>query len=379
MAPTQASQAALFTTLPAPNVQPPQLPSGTVSLYKDNSWSSPKVDIHTWDYLFNERHQVPNPMVDQGTWLAFNLPPGTVMTLLDHITPLRPGENIADLKDTGFSIDLIGVGHTVAVDLVEYKMNDSIASFFWRTVDLTLGAIELFNDLDFTHIRQIIFLADFQPGVVHDLSRWYMNDQMTSIRWRPMIDRQTAAIFEHPDGAGVSYRNITGIIANKEISDLRTVGFDNKLSSFRWDAVVPVKEIIAPFFVTTASTKTSSALVSTLEGTNNSSSPQVEILGLRNEVAQTITVSTEDQFVSSISSSLTLSTSEKVGVPGAGEIEATQTWSVSVGFQYSNTTTRTTSTTNTVELNISQQVVAPPFTTWKATLLVFIGQLPPTM
>ncbi|KAI1131681.1 hypothetical protein F5Y10DRAFT_43613 [Nemania abortiva] len=374
MAPTQASQAALFTTLPAPGVSPPQLPSGTVSLYKDASWSSPKVDVRTSEYVTNVRHQ--SPMVDTCTWIAFNLPPGTVMTLTDHI--VSAGQNVADLRDTGASIDLIGVGHTVAVDLIAYKMNDAIASFFWRIVDLTRGAIEMFDDLDYTHIRQVIFLADFEPGVIHDISRWYMNDKMTSVRWRSMVDRQTAALFEHPDGAGASYRNISGTISTKEVSDLRTVGFDDKISSFRWDAIVPMKEIIAPFNVTAASSRSSSSLVSTISGTNQSSLPQPVTVKLRNSTSQTVTVSTEDQFVTSVSTTLSILTSEKAGVPGVGEIEATQTWAVTVGYQYTNTTTRSTSTTQTVDLDIEQQVSAPPFTNYEAKLLVNIGQLPPT-
>ncbi|KAJ2980923.1 hypothetical protein NUW58_g6818 [Xylaria curta] len=376
---TQASQAALFTRLPVPKTNPPQLPSGTVSLYKDPWWTSDKLDLRTSDYVPNVRHRVQSALVDSCSYIAFNLPAGTVMTLMDHVVSVSAGENTANLKHTGASVDLVGVGYTVGVDLMAYGLDDMIASFFWRTVDLTRGAFELFIHPNFTGIRGIVFLAEFQPGVIHDIQAWSMNDSASSVRWKPMVDRQTAALFAHPDGSGESYRNMSGSITTKEASNLADYGFDDTISSFRWDTVVPVKEIIEPFNVTAASAANSGALSSTVRGTNRTSLPQAVTVSLDNTTSQTVTVSTQDQFVTGVSTTLSISNTVKGGVPGAVENETTTSWSVTVNFEYTQSTTHTTSTTKTIDLNIQQQVTAPPNTNYTASLLVSIGQLPPTI
>ncbi|KAI0856629.1 hypothetical protein F4860DRAFT_492202 [Xylaria cubensis] len=381
---TQQSQAGLFTTLPSLSnaPAPPQLPTGTVSLYRDsasdgNAWAGAKLDIRTSDYVPNVRHRLDSAMLDNCDYLAFNLPPGTVMTLMDDVIPVSAGENVADLKRTGYSVDLVGVGYTLSVDIRQYGMGDVIASFMWRTVDLTRGAIELYFDPRFTGIRQIIFLAEFEPGVIHDLAEWAIEDDLSSVCWRTMVDRQTAALFAERDGSGASFNNISGSVAMKEVPDLSQFGFDDCISSFRWDTVNPAKEVIEPFDIAATSSSNSGALSSITTGINRSSLPQTVKISLRNSTSQTITVSTQDQFVTGVSTTVTLSETVKEGV-GVASSETTATWSITLNFQYTQTTTNTTSTTKTVDLNIEQEVQAPPNTSYTAKLLVKIGQLPPT-
>jgi hypothetical protein len=301
------------------------------------------------------------------------------MTLMDRVVPTSSGQNVADLSKTGPSVDLVGVGYTVAVNLTAYKMDDVIASFFWRNVDLTRGAIELFLDPNFTNVRQIIFLDEFESGKIHDLRDWRINDSATSARWRTMVDRQTAALFADPDGKGKAYNNISGSITTKEDPDFRNYGFDDVITSFRWDPVVPIKEVIAPIELTSTTATISGSLVASTSGTNSSSFPQLVTVSISNDDAQTVSISTEDQFATSISSTLSMSATAKAGVPGAAEAEATTTWSVTVAFDYTHSVTRSTSTTKSVKLDISQQVTAPPESDWEATLEVKIGQIPPTM
>lgn len=70
-----------LTDLPAPSGggNPPQLASGTVALFKDSNWNSQRLDIRIADYLPGQRQTILKSMLDQATWIAFNLPLGTVM------------------------------------------------------------------------------------------------------------------------------------------------------------------------------------------------------------------------------------------------------------------------------------------------------------
>ena len=77
-------------------------------------------------------------MQDKATWVAFNLPAGVVMTLVDHYVSGGPN-GFGDLKDAGKVVDLIGTGKTEAVDLSRCNMNDCVSAFFWRNVDLEPG------------------------------------------------------------------------------------------------------------------------------------------------------------------------------------------------------------------------------------------------
>lgn len=152
------------------------------------------------------------------------------------------------------------------------------------------------------------------------------------------------------------------------------VRFNDCISSFRWDRVVPKKEIIAPFNLMASSADNSSGLTSVSEGVNNSTEVQPIAVSLNNSNSQTVTVETSDQHVAGISS--TFSQTFSAGAEGIAT-SSTQ-WSVSVNYSYTRTDTSSRSQTKTVDLNITQTVNAPPKTRYKATLLVTIGQLPAT-
>jgi hypothetical protein len=96
---------------------------------------------------------------------------------------------------------------------------------------------------------------------------------------------------------------------------------------------------------------------------------------LNNSTAQTVTVSTADQTVQGISSTVSLAAT--AGEDGVAS--ATATWSVTVNYSYTQTETRTTSETQTVVLIISETVNAPKLSSYIATLLVNIGHMPPAV
>jgi hypothetical protein len=374
---TPAGQVSLLTKLPAPSAPAPQISSGSVVLFGDDNWNSQKLELRTVDFVPGQRQTIQSFMFDQATYVAFNLPVGTVMTLMDNVQPVQAGKTVADLSGCGRCIDLVGTGKTEAVDLMQVNMNDCVSSFFWREVDLNLGAIEVFDDVNFAGNRSTIFLSEWNSGAIYSIADWWLQDRISSVRWRTLGDRQTAVLFDNYDGTGDQYNNIKGWGAVKEIASLPDVSFNDRATSFRWDGVVPVKEIIAPFNVIAGTGSGSSGLTSVVNGTNSSSAQQPVTVTLTNTDAQTVTVATTDQHVAGISS--TFSQAIKAGAPLGLGGESTTTWSVTLNYSYTHSDTKTKSETKTIALSVSQTVNAPPNTTYKATLLVDIGQIPPTV
>ena len=371
---TPASQVALLTRPPAPAAAAPKLASGTVALFVDGDWNSRKLELRIADYAPGQRQTIPSSMMDVATYVAFNLPIGTVMTLTDNMQPVLPGRSVADLSFCGRSVDLVGTGKTEAVDLMAANVNDCVSCFFWREVDLTLGAIELFDDCDFGGNRNTVFLSDWNSGTLYSIVDWWLNDKISSIRWKTLSDRETAALFQNADGSGAQYNNIKGWGDSKEVANLPDISFNDQASSFRWDAIAPVKEIIAPFPIVAGSTSSSPGLTSIVKGTNDSPLPQPVAVALTNTSAQTVTVSTTDKHVLGVSSTLSLSYTAEA--PGES---ATATWSLTVNYSYTHSDTKTTSETKTIALSISETVNAPPNCSYEASLLVNIGTLPPTL
>jgi hypothetical protein len=365
----------LLTKLPAPSSTPPQVASGTVALFRDNNWCSQRLDLATADYVPNKRQTLQSVMFHQVTFCAFNLPVGTVMTMMENVVPVTGDRKVADLSDCGRTIDLVGTGRTEAVDILAMGMNDVLSSFFWRTVDLNMGAIELFEDANFSGIRATIFLSEWNASSLFAIDKWYLQDKLTAIRWKTLQDRQLATLYENVDGSGNQFNNIKGWGNTKDVSNLEDFGFNDYVSAFRWEGINPVKEIIAPFFIVATSGSGSSGLTSVVTGTNDTSVEQPVTLTLTNTDTQSMSVTTTDSSVSSVSETLTLAAT--VGDPELMSMSAT--WEVGLKYDYTHTESRNPTQTKTIELCISQTVNAPPKTSYEATLLVKIGQIPPTV
>ncbi|EPE33638.1 hypothetical protein GLAREA_06651 [Glarea lozoyensis ATCC 20868] len=372
MAPLALSELVeLFTPTTSLNI-PYNIPSGTVMLFTDASWTSGvSTEFNLVDYVANQRHVIPASQYNKATWVLWNLPIGTVVTLTANITnPVK----VADLKGNAQTLDLIGRGRTQGTTLVDYNLNNQVSSWFWRTVDLNMGAIEIFNDKDFSGSRCTIFLSEWEPGKFHSLRDWNCDNYASSVRWRTLQDRQTATLGDAIDGSVATYSNIKGWGNVKEVPYLADVRFNNVLSSFKWESVAPMKEIIEPFNVTANNSSNTSGLTSVVDGINNSTEVQAVLVSLTNSTAQSITVETSDQHVAGISS--TFSQEATAGVEAIASSKTT--WSVSLNYSYTRTQTKSTSETKTVELKVEQTVNAPPRTRYKATLLINIGMLPAT-
>lgn len=361
-------------TLPPPATPPYQVITGTVVFFAIDipKFNLVETSIRLDDYQDSKRHVMPSIQIDKTHAVSYNLPIGTVLTLMDWIR--TDTENVFDLKDCNVCIDLVGTGKTVATDLNPVGMSRAAASFFWRKVDLKIGAIELFADPNFQGRRTTLFLSEWAPGAVHSLRGWSMDDNVSSIRWYTLQDRQTATLYSGLDGNENQYNNIKSWGGFKEIANMNDVGFDDTVSSFKWEALVPEKEIIEPFVISSANTSSSFSLFSNLSGTNNTSVQQSIDISLVDTKSQTISIETSDTNVATVSTKFSSKTTE-----GAEGLESSsQEWSIELTYTYSHTNTKSTSDTHTVELNVKPQLYAPPYTNWQATIEVTIGNLPKT-
>lgn len=363
-------QAYSMQPLAAPSSPPPVLSENSVILCRNNNWDD-YLPLSMWDYIQGERQILNMTMYKQATWAAFNLPAGTVMTLMENPTPVPAGKNVADLSNCGRCIDLVGTGATVAVDLNMANIGCCISMFFWRTVDFDLGAIELFENPQYLNNRNIIFLGEWNPGTIYSIRDWWIAGQVSSVRWTT-LDRATAALFQNVDGSGNQYNNIKGWGNELEVPDLYPFGFNDMTSAFQWNAVPPTYEVIHPFKVQATAPANGSGLTSVVNGTNNSSRPQPITITLENSDAQSVTAATEDQMVMGVS--ISVSTELTGGNPEVASVsEKTE---VGAHFDYTTDKTKSASDTKTITLDVSQTVDAPPYTDYAATLLVSIGNIP---
>lgn len=360
-----------ITPLPAPSTPPPSLPSNTVRLYQDASWSSTSYSFNVNDYTKDKRQSISGTnMQDKSTWIAFNLPLGTVVTLTDNFVAPADG-NVFNLKDCGRVVDLVGTGRTEAVELSKVNMNDCISAWFWHTPDLNLGGVEIYQDADFKGNRTVLFLSEWNARQLHSLYGWYIHDRASSLRWPSLADAQTVSLFANTDGTGVAYENIKAWGSFSQLSNLKEVGFNDVLSSFSWNNLIPRQEVVAPVIVTVPNSGGKS-LSTHQTATNNSPEVQPQTITLTNATEQTTTVTVTNQYTAGME--LGYSLSAKAGL---GENSVTQEWTLKLSFTYSRTETSTLTKTQTTSLTVSQVFNVPPYSIAQATLFVQLGQLPP--
>lgn len=223
----------LITPLPSPATPYPEptIDPGLVILYKDSKWDNQNEYIYLNNYYATKRFAIESPLAKQATWIAFNLPVGTAMTLIEHKN-LGPDANY-DLSEAGKSIDLVGTGQLATVDLKAVGINDCLQAFVWRFVDLNAGVVEVYEKDNLTGNRVIIFLAEWPLGKVQNISQWYMNDKISSMRWWTILEQQKVTFYEKSDGSG---KNFT-ITKEKpqEYLNLNDVDkMNDKISAFDW-------------------------------------------------------------------------------------------------------------------------------------------------
>ena len=347
----------LLTPAPVPSdLAVPVQPGGTVTLFRDNHWSpdsNNQLVLSTDDYLERVRHSIAGTnMQDAATWVAFNLPVGTVVTLMDNATPADDGIQPWDLRDCGRCVDLVGTGTTVAVDLVACNMNDCVSAFFWRKVNLDVGAIELFDDDDFKGNRTTLFLSEWPYGKAHSIDRWWLAGRVSSARWKSLQDTQSAGLFSTADGTtGTRYQNIFAWARNKEIASLSREFFNDSMRGFQWQGLEPRKESIPVISISPNLQDPES--ISDVHTVNNLASelPQKVTLAVKNTDAQTLTVTVTNTHVVGLKVTATAT----YGSPGI----ASGSLAIELSYTYTHTDTTQTTSTHTIELDVTQEYTVP--------------------
>ncbi|NTX02446.1 MULTISPECIES: hypothetical protein [unclassified Myxococcus] len=361
----------VVSKLPAPAAPPPAQPSGTVTLYKDAGWVGSPYSVNTRDYLKDTRHSIAGSSLhDEATWIAFNLPVGTVMTLTDNYVAPANG-NVYDLINCGRVVDLVGTGQTEAVDLTKINLNDCISAFFWHTPDLSAGAIELYESAAFAGNRTVLFLSEWGAGKTYALDGWYIKDRASSVRWPALVDAQMASLFNNNDGSGAAYGNIKAWGSFSEVSNLKEVGFNDAVSSFSWNNLLPKQSFVKPVDIVVPDS-VGKRVSDSLHWPNDSSAVQKQTLSVDVTDEQTTTVTATNQYTAGMQLSYSLSAKKTQGTN-----EVTKEWTLSVGFVYSHTDESSLTKTQKTTLVVTVELNVPPYCIFDATLWVQLGQLPP--
>ncbi|TGO81227.1 hypothetical protein BPOR_1260g00020 [Botrytis porri] len=259
-------------------------------------------------------------------------------------------EQVGNLESGGHCIDLVGTGKTETCHFANIGMNDTTSNFFWRRVDLNMGAIEIFADPNLAGIAQRYGLG--------------IDSLASSLRWRTLSDRQYASLYNTWDGTGDAYNNIKGWGNIKEIANLSDVKLNDEIA-------VPKKEIIVPFNISASNADSQTNLTDESSGINKSDIDQLLEVTLDNSTSQTITVESSDQHVVGVDTSFSQTMS--AGVEGVAP--SSTPWAVQLSYSYINTATKSNSVTKTIILNVKQSVNRPARSYYRATLLVLLGQL----
>ncbi|KAF7895310.1 hypothetical protein EAF00_007124 [Botryotinia globosa] len=337
-------------------------------MWQDANCTGRRTDMCIDDFTPFQRHIISSEQFDNAACAMYNLPIGVVFTLMGGG---NDSAQVGNLVNGGHCIDLVGTGRTETCDFANIGMNDTASNFFWRRVDVNMGAIELFADPNFLGNRATIWLSEWEAGKVQSLQGWGIDNLASSLRWRTLSDRQYASLYNAWAGTGDAYNNVKGWGSIKEIANLNNVRMNDVISSFKWERTVPKKEIIAPFNISTNNADSQTNLTGETTGINKSEKDMVVEVSIDKSTSQTVTVETSDQHVVGVQASFSQTTS--AGIEGVAS--ASTTWGVQLNYSYTNTATKSNSITQTVALNVKQVVTAPPYSYYRGTILVSLGQL----
>ncbi len=182
-------------------------------------------------------------MQDEASSVRWCLPPGRVVTFADH----RKYPQLPDLSELGRTIDLIGDGTVREMNLTSRGIGDVLSAFFWRDVDLSRGYLIFYKDSNFSDFRQTVFLSEWAVNKAHSISKWAIQDEMTSVQWVGLDPKVVVELYDHSSGTGSSYRNIVRRDPNggvEGIASLSAMGMNDKVSSFKIVEKLPVVEAI---------------------------------------------------------------------------------------------------------------------------------------
>ncbi|WP_139167165.1 hypothetical protein [Chromobacterium sphagni] len=358
---------------------PRECPSGQIILFRDNNWGSNSLTIDTNSPQYPSERFFSfsgTSMQDQATWLVFNLPENVVCTLCNNVVQ---NANPADFSNAGVCVDLIGNGQTQTIDLKAYGANDCLSGGIWREVDSDQGWFQLFYDINESGTFATIFLSEWSTAKPISIAKWWLQDQASSLNFPCLTPPQQLTLSDNADGSGqsmtVGASNPFGSWNTQAAVNLTDSGMNDKVSSFTYSLVSPVKTVISSVSVNVAAQIVSGqTFTETISGTNASS----EVLTLTDTVAvgKSVQISntTTQQYETTASISATVTATE--GVPDVDSIQTSLTASFSV--TQTTSSSQTTSTTNSVDLQQQITFNVPPHSSYSGIATIAIGQVPPT-
>jgi hypothetical protein len=358
---------------------PGSCPSGQIKLFKDNNWNSTSLTVDTNSSQYPSGNPFSfsgTPLQDNATWIVFNLPENVVCTLYNNLVQ---NSNPYDFSNAGVCVDLIGNGQTQTIDLVAYGANDCLSGGIWRAVDPTQGWFQLFYDTGERGSFATIFLDEWPTSTPNSIAKWWLQDQASSLNYPSLTPPQLLKLSDNADGSGqsttVGASNAYGTSNNKAVLDLTNSGMNDKVSSFSYSLIQPVRAVISSVTVdVTSQIVPSQTIVETISGTNASS----EVLPITDTVAagKTVTISNTTTQEYQTTATITASVEATEGVPEVDSVKTTLTASFSVSATSSSSQTTTSSNTLSLEQAITFNV--PPQSTYSGVATVSIGQVPPT-
>ena len=348
---------------------PASLPSGTVMLYADQNWTSSNLTITTSGAIEGVQSSFAGTsMNDRTTWVAFNLPEGVVLTLLEHkATP--PAGQPYSFKGCGRCVDLIGNGQTQTVDVEKLGANDCLSAYIWRRVDLNTGVFQLFDGLTYADNRNTFFLCEWPMSSTLSLEGWYICDRAASIYFGGLTAQQVA-LYDGGQGEGETL-SVAGWLSMDGIPDLRSNSFVDKEGSWRWDLLPPVHSEVEPFSITSpVPASPSSTISSSISGTNQGSATLFDTVSVTSGKSQSLTLSVTDSYTIGYVQDVRFT----YGIGLTGEVEVGCTFSMS----YTYTGTKETSVTNYYDLSVSQTVEIPADCRYSSKMTILMAEIPPT-
>ena len=362
------------TQYPTTKAQPA---SGTVVLYAEKDWNSSKTltldtsdSIESYTYAFKG-----TTLQDSTRWVAFNLPTGVVLTLLEYFTAGIPGQPY-NFASCGRTLDLIGNGQLQTVDLTVVGCGDCMSAFVWRNVDLNSGAFQMFEGANFAGNRNTFFLAEWPRATSLSLENWYIQNRASSAYYGALTN-QLISLNAKSDFTGGAVSFAGWLSSRGQGADLSVYGLNDTIGAWKWDMRTPLTTSVAPFSPPVQFASDSSmSISSTITGTNASDAEITDVVTIDCQGQQSVTVSVTDTLHIGGSLSVTVGYKETAGVGVSTELSLSLT--VSMAVDYTQEQSKALTATQTIDVSNQQTVAIPPRCNYTSELTMTFGRILPS-
>jgi hypothetical protein len=373
----------LFRTPPPvsggfPTGQPP-IPSGTVMLFGEKSWTSTKKlpittseSLEAYTYAFKG-----TSLQNMGKWVVFNLPKGAVMTLLEFFTTGVKGQPF-NFANCGRTLDLIGNGETQTIDLSAVGCGDCMTAYIWRNVDLASGGIQLFQQTNFQGVYATFFLSEWQKDTQLSLANWYLQNRASSVYFgalsNQMFTLNTKADFS---GKTISF---AGWLSNQStgVPDLSVYGLNDTMGGWVWSMRSPLTVSFEPFSPeVNYSADGSMSITSTISGTNAGRGEITDSVAINCEGQQSVTVSMTESM--HVGGTLSIAVGLKFEA-GTETNKSEMSFEITLGLalDYTKEQSKSLTATKTIDISNSQTIVIPAGNHYTSMLTMNFARILPS-